>query len=144
MTKKRKSQQAVDSRSTRARLQTVVVLGKAAKEGREILSEGQYLHVKDLLKQLVGFAERDFESNLTLGTFHEFWALKEKGGILGNKNLRVYFKHHPPGNEVVVLHAYKKEDEGSPPPDLKIKLRNRWNCYLNGTFDSNLITYTRE
>lgn len=144
MTKKRKSQQAVRPQPTETRLQAVVVLGKAAKEGREILSEGQYLHVKDLLRQLVGFAAREFESNLTLASFEEFWELKEKGGILGKINLRVYFMFNQAGNEIVVLHTYKKEDEGSPPPDLKIKLRNRWKCYLNGTFDSNLITYTKE
>ena len=36
----------------RTGFQTVVVLGVAAKEGASTLSDGQYLHIKDLVKQL--------------------------------------------------------------------------------------------
>ena len=118
----------------RAPWQTVVVLPIVAKEGWDELTPGQYQHVKDLLKQLVGFGRREYESNLTIAPFGEFWELKEKGGVLGRKNIRVYFRFDSEANEVVVLHTYKKEDDGQAPPHIMIRLKNRWNLYKAGHF----------
>ncbi|MEW4455565.1 hypothetical protein AB1L30_23045 [Bremerella sp. JC817] len=120
----------------------IVVLAKAAKEGHDILSEGQYLHVKDLIKLLVDFGSQNYQANLRVEQFGEFWELKEKGGMLGKINLRVYFRFNEVSNEIVVLHTYKKEDDGAAPPFIMKLLRNRWNHYLNGTFDTNLIRYS--
>ncbi|BBO32100.1 hypothetical protein [Lacipirellula parvula] len=126
-----------------SKYQEVVVLGVAAKEGYDVLTPGQYLHVKDLIKQLVGFGRREFGSILRLEKLDEFWELKEKGGTLGKKNIRVYFKFNGDGNEVVVLCTYKKEDDGSAPPHIVFKLRNRWRLYQKGDFQDNCIRYQR-
>ena len=125
------------------RFQEVVVIGIAAKEGHDELTPGQYLHVKDEVKQLVGFGRRDFDSLLRIEKLGEFWELKEKGGTLGKKNIRVYFKFNKADNEVVVLHTYKKEDDGPAPPHVILKLRNRWRLYQRGDFNENCIRYQR-
>ena len=52
--------------------QRIVVLGVAAKEGWEELTPGQYQHLKDLIKQLVDFGSRKYESNLTIAQFGDF------------------------------------------------------------------------
>jgi hypothetical protein len=123
--------------------QDIVVLAVAAKEGYDELTPEQYLHVQDQVKQLVGFGRRDFESILSIAPFGDFWELKEKGGTLGKKNLRVYFAFDPKANEVVVLHTYKKEDDGKAPPHIMIRLRNRLRMYLKGDFADNVIRYRR-
>lgn len=144
MTKKDRSEKAADANSTATELQKIVVLGVAAKEGWELLTPGQYQHVKDLEKQLVGFGKREFDSNLSIKQFGDFWELREKGGVLGRINLRVYFKFHEEANAIVILHTYKKEDDGAAPKHVMIRVRNRWNRYRDGFFDANLITYVRD
>jgi len=123
--------------------QTVVVLGVAAKEGRADLTPGQYVHMSDLIRQLVFFGSRAYEIELRIEKFGDFWELKDKGGVLGKKNMRVYFAFNPETNEVVVLKTYKKEDDGSPPPSLKVGLRNRYREYLRGALNDHLIRYRR-
>jgi hypothetical protein len=147
MSKKRKSPAAAGLSKQelhfKTAYQTVVVVGIAAKEGSGELSDGQYLHVKDLLKQLVGFGRREFESQLRIEKFGEFWELKEKGGVLGKKDIRVYFKEHVEKNEIVILSTYKKEDDGQVPGYIRIRLKSRWRMYLKGDFENNVIRYRK-
>jgi hypothetical protein len=146
MSQKRKSPVAAAGqprRDARTAYQTVVVLNIAAKEGADELTAGQYLHVKDQIKQLVGFGRQEFESQLRIEKFGEFWELKEKGGVLGKKNIRVYFKYHEEANEVVVLSTYKKEDDGQAPDHIRIRLKNRWKRYLKGDFKDSVIRYRK-
>ena len=143
MARDKRIRASVDKKSKQTDWQRVVVIGIAAKEGWEELTPGQYLHLKDLVKQLVGVGRKEYESHLNIGPFGDFWELKEKGGTLGRKNMRVYFRFDSNVNDVVVLHTYKKEDDGQAPPHIKTRLKNRWNCYLRGDFDDSLITYER-
>lgn len=123
-----------------SRYQTVAVLPIAAKEGWEILTPGQYLHAKDLIKQLVGFGVREFDSKLRIEQIGDFWELKDKGGTLGRINLRIYFRFAQESNEIVILKTYKKEDDGSAPPHIVIGLKNRFRQYLDGQI-RNIIKY---
>ena len=144
MGRKKKTQAAVENQSDKTvDWHRVVVVGMAAKEGWDELTPGQYLHLKDLVKQLVGFGRQAYESNLTIAPFGDFWELKAKGGVLGRKNMRVYFKFDKGANDVVVLHTYKKEDDRQAPPHVQIRVKNRWNCYVRGDFGGSLIVYER-
>jgi len=65
MAKRRKTRVAADSEITGSKKQAwqrVIVLPIAAKEGWNELTPGQYLHVKDHVKQLVGFGRKQFDS----------------------------------------------------------------------------------
>lgn len=55
----------------------------------------------------------------------EIFELKDKGGILGKLNVRVYFLMDGKKKMIVVLSVYKKEDEGMIPRWLKKRLSNR-------------------
>jgi hypothetical protein len=95
-------------------------------------TKGQYLHVSDFVCQLVGFGSRRYDPTLRIAPIEEFWELKEKGSVLGRINLRLYFAYLSDRNEVVILHAYKKEDDGATPKYVLIRVRNRLRMYLNG------------
>lgn len=123
--------------------QRVIVIGIAAKEGWDELTPGQYLHLKDQVKQLVGFGRQDYQSNLTIAPFGDYWELKAKGGVLGRKNMRVYFKFDKKANDVVVLCTYKKEDDGQAPAFIHIRLKTRWKLYMADYYKNNRILYTR-
>lgn len=124
--------------------QTVVVLAVAKAEGHDFLTPAQYLHVVDLAKQLVGFGARRFDSALTIAKLQEFWELKDKGGVLGRLNVRVYFKYEVDRNEIIVLSTYKKEDDGKAPSHILLRLRNRLRAYLNGELQEGRTIYEKK
>ena len=143
MAKKKKQDSIADNASKLAvSYQKIDVLPIAAKEGWEMLTPGQYLHIKDQVRQLVGFGIKRYESNLTIAPFGDFWELKDKGGTLGRKNVRVYFAFNSELNKIIVLHTYKKEDDGAAPPHINLRLKNRYRLYLQGHY-SKLLTYER-
>jgi len=126
----------------KVQFQDVVALRVACSEGRDILTPGQYEHVKDLLKQLVGFGSQTYDQMIRIEPFGDFWKFKEKGGVLGKINLRVYFAHVKSRNEVVLLLTYKKEDDGKVGSHMRIRLANRLRQYLAGELSVE-VTYTR-
>jgi hypothetical protein len=56
---------------------------------------------------------------------HEFYELRDKGGILGKINLRVYFVVVEERKLILALATYKKEDEGQVPQHIVIRVRYR-------------------
>jgi hypothetical protein len=129
--------------ATAVKWQQVFVPRIVRLEAREFLSMGQYVHVQDFVRQLVGFGTQEYDRTICVKQLGDFWELKEKGGLLGRINVRIYFayvKHH---NRIVLLCAYKKEDDGAAPPHIIIRLRNRLRMYLNGDLDedANLIVH---
>ena len=110
----------------------VVVLGIAKKEGHKILSGPQYDHVVEILKRLVDFDNPEEIGDLDIRSIESFFELREKWGILGRINLRVYFGTIPEDRELVVAKAYKKEDDGPTPRHIVISVEERLEEYKAG------------
>ena len=97
----------------------------AGTEGRKFLDEEQYTHAVHLLEDLA------YESNPTksetqdVRKVDEFYELRDKGGILGKINLRIYFTLFKERKLIFVLMTYKKEDDGQVPQHIVIRVRNR-------------------
>ena len=53
-----------------------------------------------------------------------FYELRDKGGVLGNINLRVYFAVVHEERLLLVLGCYMKEDEGRAPGYIKVRMKN--------------------
>jgi hypothetical protein len=100
-------------------------LEAAEKEARSFLTEEQYAHAIQLFDDLA------YESNPTksetqdVSKIYEFYELRDKGGILGKINLRVYFTIFKERKLILVLATYKKEDDGKVPQHIVIRVRNR-------------------
>jgi hypothetical protein len=129
------SQEAVPSKFV------VVVLDAARREGHKILSDPQYDHVVDLLKRLVDFGNQEELGDLSIEPISSFWELREKGGILGKINLRVYFGTLPEVQELIVAKAYKKHEEGQTPPHVIVAVENRLEEYKHGRSKKSAIAY---
>ena len=110
----------------------VVILNAAKREGHKILRDFQYEYVRAIVKRLEGFGHEHELSDLRIEPIEDFWELKEKGGVLGKINLRIYFGTVPEDNEVVVAMAYKKEDDGRVPRHIVIAVQNRLEEYRTG------------
>ena len=132
MTRKRRKDAGHDASESGQQKWVVVALDVAKAEGRKILSRAQYEHIKEVLKRLVDFGDKDELSDLSIEPIGSFWELREKGGILGRINLRVYFGTLPEDWELVVAKTYKKEDDGKTPPHIVDLVEHRLEGYKIG------------
>lgn len=60
-----------------------------------------------------------------------FFELKDKGGVLGKINLRIYFAVFDDFEAVVVLGCWKKEAEGKVPAYTLIRMRGRFRYVIS-------------
>lgn len=121
----------------------LVVLDIARREGRKILTEFQYGVVIEYVKRLFDFGDHAKLRDLDIKAFGDFFELSLKGGTLKKINLRVYFKHVHPDNIVLILKAYKKEEDGKTPPYIMLNLEDRLDEYLAGQHRDREIVYKR-
>jgi len=87
-------------------------LDVAAKEGRKILDDDQYAHVVQQFEALATEQVPSMVAYADVKPIEDFFELRDKGGVLGQINLRVYFAIVGEQHTLVVLGCYKKEDEG--------------------------------
>lgn len=121
----------------------VVALGEPKSEARSMLTENQYWESVQLVKRLAGFGNPAETADLSIRKFGEFWELRLKGGFLKRINLRIYFAYVAERREVVVLMAYKKEEDRRTCPSVKLTLEDRLEDYLDGK-RTGISTYRRE
>jgi hypothetical protein len=129
------------SAAPRQSWQTVIVPEVVRREAREFLSIGQYVHVTDFVKQLVGFGTQRYDKTMKIAPIEGFWELKEKGGLLGRINVRVYFAFLKDVNQIAILHAYKTEDDSQVHPSVLSLVRHRLRRFLNGELRQGAIVY---
>lgn len=121
----------------------VLVLEAARKEGHKILSDIQYEHVVEILKRLVDFGNPEEIGDLVIEPIESFYELKEKGGILGRINLRVYFGTIPDRHELVIAKAYKKEDDHAVPRHVVLLVEDRLEGYKASGLRKSVTVYEK-
>ncbi|MGD2095264.1 MAG: hypothetical protein PVH77_09690 [Phycisphaerales bacterium] len=97
----------------------------AGKEGRKLLSKEQYAHAVQLVEDLAYEDNPTKSETQDVRDIDEFYELRDKGGILGRINLRIYFTLFEKRKLIFVLMTYKKEDDGQVPRHVVIRVRNR-------------------
>ncbi len=109
----------------------VVVLQAAVDDARKFLSQVQYAHAVSLVRRLVWFGDAKKIADLDIRRLdRKLWELRDKGGVLGRLNLRVFFSVL--SDEVVVLKTYKKEEDGQTPRHVKLLCHDRLEDYGRG------------
>ena len=119
----------------------VHVLKAARLEGRKILTDVQYDHVVEVLKRLTDWEDKAEISDLRIEKIESFYELKDKGGVLGRLNLRVYFAALPENKDIIVLKTYKKEEDGACPRYITINVESRLDEFLSGNSSEGVIIY---
>lgn len=100
-------------------------LDVAAKEGHKILNDDQYEHVRQQFLLLAEEKNPHSVKFVDVLPIEDYFELRDKGGILGKINIRVYFAIVDEARTIVVLGCYKKEDEGQTPARVKVRMRTR-------------------
>ena len=88
-----------------------------AKRKRRVPSnKAQIQHTVMQVKELCREADPTHPKTVSVDTIEDFHELRDKGGILGGINLRVFFfLDKVRGAEIVVLGAIRKRNNGQPP-----------------------------
>lgn len=115
-------------------LWNVDYLSVARDEAMSFLNDEQYAHVVDLMRALASELDPSHPMTVTVEAVGDFYELKDKGGILGKINLRVYFVIDKRKKVIVIIAAIKKEAEGQTPAWVKIRVRHRLRKYHDGEF----------
>jgi len=98
------------------------------------LDEAQYGHVIDLMRALAAEPDPRRPKTVEVEAVEGFFELKDKGCILGNINLRIFFIVEDESKAVLVLGAIKKEADGKTPEWAKIRVRNRLRRFRSGDY----------
>ncbi|AMV18278.1 hypothetical protein [Planctomyces sp. SH-PL14] len=113
---------------------TVGILQLAFDEAMEILTDGQYRHVALQFQELARQDSMVRSETISIDKVEDCYELREKGGILGNINLRVFFGIDDHRKCGIVLGVFHKKNDGATPVPVKNRMRLRWNRYINGAF----------
>ena len=97
----------------------------AEKEARKFLTEEQYVHAVQQFEQLAYETDPTNSETQDITKIEDFYELRDKGGLLRKINLRVYFTLFEKKKQILVLAAYKKEDESKVAKRIIIRVRNR-------------------
>lgn len=113
---------------------SVCYLSIARAEAQAFLSEEQYAHAADLTKALAAEPNPRRPATVSVDQIEQFFELRDKGGVLGKINLRIYFVVEDDARTILVLGAIKKEAEGQTPEWVKIRIRGRLRKYRAGEY----------
>jgi hypothetical protein len=115
-------------------LWSVHYLSSARDEAMGFLNDAQYAHVVDLVRSLAAEPDPTHPVTVTVEAVEDFFELKDKGGVLGKINLRVYFTVSQKEEAIVILAAIKKEMDGQTPNWVKTRVRYRLRKFREGEF----------
>src|SRR5437870_6178531 len=103
---------------------TPAYLKQSCKEAKAFLTDQQYEYAVEQVLLLCEESDPSHSVLLDVEPIDEFHELRDKGGVLGKINLRVYFWIDTRHRMIVVLGVYKKEQEGKTP--VRIVKRMKW------------------
>jgi hypothetical protein len=108
----------------------VNLLDQAFEEAMGFLSEDQYDHLAEQVRELARQDDPTHSETVDIRPIEDFYEIRDKGGILGKINARVFYFVHKPSRTMVVLGAIKKENNGPTPLGDKCRMRRRRRLYL--------------
>jgi len=112
----------------------VIILDLAFQDGMRFLSEAQYQHVAEQVRELAREIDPTHPITQRVAAIEDFFELKEKGGPLGKINVRVFFVVDKPRVAIVILGAIFKQNDGPTPFGDKKRMQRRKRKYLGGEY----------
>jgi hypothetical protein len=111
-------------------LWNVEIFDQAHAEAIGFLREHQYEHLANQFRELARQNDPTHSDTIDVRQIEEFHELRDKGGLLTNLNVRVFFFVHKPTRAIVVLGTIKKENNGPTPVGDRLRMRRRMRLYL--------------
>lgn len=108
----------------------VQILDRAYDEARGFLDDDQYEHLRRQVCELARQHDPTHSKSIDVREIEDFHELRDKWGILGRMNVRVFFFVHKPSRAMVILGAINKTNDGPTPMGDKTRMRLRMRRYL--------------
>jgi len=115
-------------------LWTVAIIDDAYDEAIKRFNRAQYKHLAHQFKTLAGEMDPSHSRLLSVDAVEDYFELRDKGGILGGLNARIFFYIDKSRNSILVLCADLKQNDGPTPIGIKIRCRYRLRRYLRGEY----------
>jgi hypothetical protein len=115
-------------------LWAVWVIDLSFEEAIGFLNKSQYQHMSMQFRELARDQDPTHPVSASVDAVEDFYELRDKGGILGNMNVRVFFHLDKQNHVIVVLGAIKKQNDGPTPIGDKRRMARRKRKYLNGDY----------
>lgn len=112
----------------------MIILDLAFHDAREFLDEAQYHHVSEQVQELAREVDPSHPMTQTVIPVDDLLELKDKGGPLGNINVRVFFVIHKPRVAIVILGAIFKQNNGPTPIGDRRRMQRRKRKFLEGDY----------
>ncbi len=93
------------------------------------LNKAQYAHILQQIRELGHEDDPSHPQTIDVDAIEDFHEMRDKGGVLGKINFRVYFYLDHANRVIVILGADKKEEDGQTSAHVKAKMRNRLRRY---------------
>ncbi len=106
----------------------------AYEEAMRLLSVEQYGHVADQFRELAHEEDPTHALHVSVDAVEDFHELRDKGGILGPLNIRVFYYVDKWTRTIVVVGAISKQNNGPTPLVVKVRMRRRVRSYLGGEY----------
>jgi len=115
---------------------SVWILDVAFDEAMGFLSSVQYEHLAMQFRELASQEDPTHSDTISIRSMtpEDFCELRDKGGVLGNINTRVFFGVDKSSRAIVVLGSIKKQNDGPTARGDIIRIRRRWRMYCNGEY----------
>jgi hypothetical protein len=109
---------------------SVLILDRAFNEAMKILTPEQYAYAAEQVKALATEPDPTHSNLCSVDAIEDFHELREKHGVLGKINLRIFFFLDRTRNAIVILGTIKKENNGPTPDGTRITMRRRKRLFL--------------
>ena len=104
-------------------------------EVMKFLDEAQYAHLAHQFQELGLQLDPRSCQTISVKRIEDFYELRDKGGILGGLNVRVFYHvDDGPARSIVVLGAIVKQNDGATLNADKIRMRRRQRKYKAGEY----------
>jgi hypothetical protein len=115
---------------------SVWILDLAFDEVMGFLKPEQYQHLALQVRELAQEEDPTHCSVVSVKAMlpEEFYELRDKGGVLGRMNVRVFYGVDKSSRSIVILGGIKKQNDGPTPRGDLIRIRRRWRKYKTGDY----------
>jgi len=113
---------------------SVGLLSFALAEAADCLTPAGYKHLEMQVKDLAALDQPSTSPTVDVRPVEEFYEIRDKGGPLGNTNIRLFFGIDALRRTLIVLGVIKKQNDGKTPLGDKVRMRRRWRNYLAGDY----------
>ena len=118
-------------------LWSVGILELAHREALAILRNGQIQHLVSQVKELASQEEVSHSDTIDIRPINDdIFEIRDKGGILGGLNIRLFFGVDHARRCLIVLGVFKKQNNGRTPKADLVRNQRRWKQYKHGEFGS--------